>query len=75
MSIRYSCPFRSSAGVCEVIVQLSEAEAQDLQHHRALGKQAGSANGPLAKYYAWNRAARMVPPEFAPIYEQARLVN
>jgi hypothetical protein len=74
--IRYVCPFRSSAGeIRDIVVSLELHELEDVERHRREGHGCGSVHGPLAKYYAWSRAARTVPPEFAPIYEQARLVN
>jgi hypothetical protein len=74
--IRYVCRFCNAAGeVREVLVELTPRELEDVERHRKEGHGCGSVHGPLAKFYAWSRAARMVPPEFVPIYEQARLVN
>jgi hypothetical protein len=76
-SIRYVCPFRSGATgeTVDIVVSLEPRELEDVERHRREGHGCGSANGPLAKCFAWNHALRIAPAGFAPIYEQARLVN
>jgi hypothetical protein len=75
IDIRYLCPFVTPAGeIRDVIVMLSLAEIADVLRQRILGRDAGSAHGPLERAYAWARAAREVPPSFTPLYTQDRRV-
>jgi hypothetical protein len=74
--IRYACPFRSPAGeVCDVVVTLSVDENWDVTRHRAIGRRAGAPGGPLERAYAWHRAAKEVPADFTPLFDQAQRVN
>ena len=74
--IAYVCPFRSPAGeVCEVLVELTAEQVEDVLSHRAMGKQAGAPGGPLELGYAWHLAAREAPVRFEPLYAQARRIT
>jgi hypothetical protein len=70
--ISYVCPFRDATGeVHEVVVSLSDNEMGDVLRHRARGHACGNAHGPLARAYAWHRAVKLMPAEFAPLFDQA----
>jgi hypothetical protein len=54
------------------VVELAPNEIADVLCHRALGRGAGAPGGPLERGYAWHRAVKMVPAEFAPMFDQGQ---
>jgi hypothetical protein len=68
--IGYVCPFRSSTTgeVRDIVVELSLDEVKDVLRH-------GPVYGPLARGYAWHRAARIAPDGFVPVFDQDQLVQ
>ena len=75
-SVRYSCPFRAPDGeVREIVVELSQDEIADCQRQVLGGDGPGAPGGPIERMYAWHRAVKEVPVEFAPVYEQAQRIT